>query len=53
MPPQPVAVNVAVSAPQILVLLLTTTGALGVPPVVIVTGVEAPLTPQRLVQVAV
>lgn len=52
-PPQPVAVSVAVSAPQILVLLAVTVGALGVPPVVITIGVEAPLTPQRFVHVAV
>ena len=52
-PPHPVAVSVAVSVPQILVLLLTTVGAPGVPPVVIMIGFEAPLTPQRLVQVAV
>lgn len=52
-PPQPDAVRVAVSVPQMLVLLLTTVGALGVPPVVITIGVEAVLTPQELLQVAV
>ena len=52
-PPQPDAVRIAVSVPHMLVLLLLTVGALGVPPEVITTGVEAVLTPQTFVQVAV
>ena len=53
LPLQPVAVSVAVSAPQILVLLLVNVGVAGVLPVVITITFEAPLVPQVFVQVAV
>ena len=52
-PLQPVAVNVAVSLPQILVLLLVNVGAVGVLPVMITIAFELPLVPHVLVQVAV
>ena len=52
-PVHPVAINVAVSAPQMLVLLAVTVGAGGVVPVVIVITFEAPLVPQLFIQVAV
>ena len=51
-PLQPVAVKVAVSVPQILVLFAATVGAGGVVPVVIVITFDAPLVPQLLLQVA-
>ena len=51
-PVQPVAVNVAVSLPQMLVLLVATVGAAGVEPVVMVITFDAPLVPQALVHVA-
>ena len=51
-PLQPVAVKVAVSVPQILVLLAETIGAVGVFPAVIVTILDILLVPQVLVQVA-
>jgi hypothetical protein len=49
----PVAVKVAVSAPQILVLLALITGAVGAVPVLITTALLAPLTPQVFSQTAV
>ena len=52
-PLQPVAVKVADSLPHKLVLLLAIVGALGEPPVVIITAFDAPLVPQAVVQVAV
>ena len=52
-PLQPVAVKVAVSLPQILVLLLVNVGAVGVLPVMITIAFELPLVPHVLVQVAV
>ena len=52
-PLQPVAVRVAVSFPQILVLSEVRVGAIGVLPVVIVMAFDAPLVPQVFVQVAV
>jgi hypothetical protein len=52
-PLQPVAVKVAVSVPQILVLLVLITGADGAVPVVIFITLLAPLTPQLLLHVAV
>lgn len=52
-PLQPVDVNVAVSLEHKLVLLLTMVGALGEPPVVIITAFDAPLVPQADIQVAV
>ena len=51
-PPQPVAVKVAVSVPQRSVLLLAMVGADGLPPVVIVITFDAPLVPQLLTQTA-
>jgi hypothetical protein len=51
-PPQPVAVNVAVSLLHRLVLLAAITGAVGVAPVVIVITFDTPLVPQDVVQVA-
>jgi len=52
-PPQAVAVKVAFSSPHKLALSLVIIGALGVPPVVIITAFELPLVPQAVVQVAV
>ena len=52
-PPQPVAVNVAVSLPHKLVLLLAIVGALGGVPVVITIAFDAPLVPQPVKQVVV
>ena len=52
-PTQPLAVNVAVSLPHKLVLLLAIVGALGEPPVVIMTAFDAPLVPQEVVHIAV
>ena len=52
-PPQPVAVRVAVSLPHKLVLLLAIVGAVGVPPVVITIALDAPLVPQAVTHVAV
>jgi hypothetical protein len=51
-PPQPVAVKVAVSVPHKLVLLLAIVGADGFPPEVIVITLDAPLVPQLLTQTA-
>ena len=51
-PVQPVAVNVAVSLPQMLVLLVATVGAAGVEPVVMVITFDAPLVPQPLLHIA-
>ena len=51
-PLQPVAVKVAVSEPQIPVLLAETTGAVGVFPVVIVIVFDTPLVPQALTHTA-
>lgn len=52
-PPQPVAVKVAVSLPHKLVLLLAMVGELGEPPVVITITFEVGLVPQELIQTAV
>ena len=52
-PPQPVAVNVAVSVPHKLVLLLAMVGAVGEPPVVIIIAFDAPLVPHADIHVAV
>lgn len=52
-PEQPVAVKVAVSVPQRLVLFAATFGAEGAPPDVIVTTADAGLVPQVFLQVAV
>lgn len=52
-PLQPVAVKVAVSLPQILVLSVAIVGAVGVLPVVITMAFDAPLVPQVFIQVAV
>jgi hypothetical protein len=52
-PLQPVAVKVAVSVPQILVLLVLITGAVGAVPVLITTALLTPLTPQVFSQTAV
>ena len=52
-PPQPVAVKIAVSAPHKLVLLLAMVGAFGEPPVVITIAFDAPLVPQADIHVAV
>ncbi len=52
-PVQPVAVNVAVSLPQILVLVVLIDGGLGPLPVVITMAFELPLSPQVLLQMAV
>lgn len=52
-PLQPVAVSVAVSLPQILVLSLAIVGVVGVLPVVITIAFEVLLVPQLFVQVAV
>ena len=51
-PVQPVAVKVAVSLPQMLVLLAVTVGAGGVEPVVMVTTFDTPLVPQLFRQTA-
>lgn len=51
-PPQPVAVNVAVSVPQRFVFVAAITGADGVPPELIVNIFEVLLVPQILVHVA-
>jgi hypothetical protein len=51
-PLQPVAVKVAVSLAQMLVLLVATVGAVGVVPVVIVITFEVPLVPQLLIHTA-
>jgi hypothetical protein len=53
LPTQPVAVKVAVSLAQILVLLVATVGAAGVVPVVMVITFDAPLVLQLFVHVAV
>jgi hypothetical protein len=45
-------VKVAVSVPQILILSAVTVGASGEPPLVTLTTLELPLTPQLFVQVA-
>ena len=52
-PPQPVAVKVAVSLPHKLVLSLAMVGAVGEPPVVIVITFEVGLVPQVLIHTAV
>ena len=52
-PLHPVAVNVAISLPQILVLSDVIVGGAGLPPVVITTVLDTPLVPQVVVQVAV
>jgi hypothetical protein len=52
-PLQPLAVNVAFSVPQTLVLLATTLGAVGTADLVITTLFDAPLTPQMFSHVAV
>ena len=51
-PTQPVAVNVAVSAPHKLVLVVLITGAVGKVPVLMVTTLLAPLSPQLFTQTA-
>ncbi|CAH0998061.1 hypothetical protein EMA8858_04196 [Emticicia aquatica] len=51
-PLQPVAVNIAVSVPQIVNLLAVIVGVVGVTPVRIITGIEDVLVPQIFVQVA-
>jgi hypothetical protein len=51
-PPQPVALNVAVSVPQILVLFEEIVGGTGNVPVTIVTTLLAPLSPQLLIHTA-
>lgn len=51
-PPQPVAVRIAVSLPQSIVLVLAIVGADGLPPEVIVITLDAPLVPQLLTQTA-
>jgi hypothetical protein len=52
MPSQPLAVKVAFSFPQIVVLLATIVGGFGTAPVVIVTLFDAGLTPHTFSQVA-
>lgn len=52
-PAHPVAVNVALSVPQTVVLSALTDGAAGLSEVPIVTGFEADEVPQAVVQVAV
>ncbi|CAH0998062.1 hypothetical protein EMA8858_04197 [Emticicia aquatica] len=52
-PLQPVAVNVAVSVPQIVNLLAVIVGVVGVTPVCISIVFDAELCPQLLLQVAV
>jgi hypothetical protein len=51
-PLQPVALNVALSVPQILVLLEAIVGGVGKAPVTIVTTFDAPLSPQPLIHTA-
>jgi hypothetical protein len=51
-PPQPVALNVAFSVPQILVLFEEIVGGTGNVPVTIVTTLLAPLSPQLLIHTA-
>ncbi len=51
-PTQPVAVNVAVSAPHKLVLFVLIVGGVGSAPVLIVTTLLAPLSPQPFIQTA-
>jgi hypothetical protein len=53
LPLQPVAVNVAFSPSQQIVLFDEITGAVGVVPVVIVTTLLAELSPHTLLHVAV
>jgi hypothetical protein len=52
-PVQPVAVNVAVSVPQRLILLVLTDGGFEPAPIVITIALEFPLSPQLLLHVAV
>jgi hypothetical protein len=52
-PAQPEAVSVAFSVPHTCDLLVATVGADGVPPLLIVTGAEAVLVAQTVIQVAV
>lgn len=51
-PTQPLAVRIAVSLAQILVLLAAIIGAVGVLPCVIVIKFDAPLVPHVVVQIA-
>ena len=53
LPLHPLAVNVAFSPSQQIVLLAEITGAVGVVPVVMLTTLLAPLSPQLLLHVAV
>ena len=53
LPLHPVALNVALSALHKLFLLLLITGAAGLVPVVILTTLLTPLSPQLLAHVAV
>ena len=52
LPTHPLAVNVAFAPSQQMVLSVDMVGAFGLLPVVITTGVEAPLAPQALLHVA-
>ena len=52
-PLQPVALNTAVSLPQIVSLLAVIVGVVGVTPVLITIGLEASLLPHALLHVAV
>jgi hypothetical protein len=52
-PVQPVAVNVAVSVPQRLILLVLIDGGFEPAPIVITIALEFPLSPQLLIHVAV
>ena len=53
LPEQPVALNVAVSPLHKLFLLVLITGAAGLLPVLMMTELLAPLSPQLLLQLAV
>ena len=52
-PLQPVAINVALSLPQIVNLFAVMLGVVGVTPVLITIGLDAELMPHKLLHVAV